>query len=59
MRFTVTPRRRFGARGGSPDAPPNKALQLTSHSAFQSVRGTVWRRTLGLRSGRGGAVARS
>jgi hypothetical protein len=24
---------------------PNKALQLTSHSAFQSVRGRVWHRT--------------
>ena len=39
--------------------PPNKALQLTSHSVLRSCRGTVWRRTLALRSSRGGAVARS
>ena len=38
---------------------PNKALQLTSYSAFQSVHGTVWRRTQALGAGRGGAVARS
>jgi plasmid stabilization system protein ParE len=37
-------------------APPNK---LPIHSVFQLVRGTVWRRTLVLRSSRGGAVARS
>ena len=30
-----------------------------SHSTFQSVRDRVWRRTLALRSSRGGAVARS
>ena len=23
-------------------AAPNKALQLTGHSAFQSIRGTIW-----------------
>jgi hypothetical protein len=39
--------------------PPNKALQLTSHSVLRSRRGTVWRRTLALRSGRTGALARS
>jgi hypothetical protein len=27
---------------------PNKALQLTIHSVFQSVRGSVWRRMLAL-----------
>ena len=40
-------------------APPNKALQLTSHSAFQSACGRVWHRTWALRASRGGAVARS
>jgi len=23
--------------------PPNKALQLTGHSAVQSIHGTIWR----------------
>jgi hypothetical protein len=36
-----------------------KALQLTSHSAFQTNRGRVWHRTLALQAGHGGAVARS
>ena len=40
-------------------APPDKALQLASHSAFQSVHGTVWHGTQALRPSRGGAVARS
>ena len=26
-------------------APPNKALQLTGHSAFQSIHGTIWHST--------------
>jgi hypothetical protein len=26
--------------------PPNTALQLTDHSAFQSLRGTIWLETL-------------
>jgi hypothetical protein len=25
--------------------PPNKALQLTGHSAFQSIHGTIWHST--------------
>jgi hypothetical protein len=24
--------------------PPNKALQLTGHSVFQSIHGTIWHR---------------
>jgi hypothetical protein len=34
-------------------------LQLPSHSAFQSIRDTVWHLTWALRTSRGGAVARS
>jgi hypothetical protein len=47
------------SRGVRRGTPPNKRLQLTSHSAFQSIRGTVWHRTQALRTSRGGAVARS
>ena len=32
--------------------PPNKALQLTSHSAFESIRGTFWHRNRVLRATR-------
>jgi len=39
--------------------PPNKALQLPIHSRLQSVRDTVWRRTLAFQSSGGGTVARS
>ena len=31
--------------------PPNKALQLTSHSAFQLTFGRVWHRTSALSCG--------
>ena len=40
-------------------APPNKALQLTSHSAFQPTVVMSGVGTWALRSSRGGAVARS
>jgi len=39
--------------------PSNKRLQLPSHSAFQSTSGRVGIETWALRSGHGGAVARS
>ena len=27
---------------GTTELPPNKALQLTDHSTFQSIHGTIW-----------------
>jgi hypothetical protein len=27
---------------GITEPPPNKALQLTGHGAFQSIHGTIW-----------------
>jgi hypothetical protein len=38
---------------------PNKGLQWSNHSALQSKRGTVSRRTERLRTDRGDAVARN
>jgi hypothetical protein len=52
-RTGTRPWQKLAPLGISPEeSPPNKALQRTGHSAFQSIHGTIWHRTQALRAAR-------